>query len=108
VTRKLYILCAALLASAALAVAQPAGGYALRDGEAELSTTSLGQLEIGMPVRGRADGSTGTVIKFIRRDVGGRAADLAVVQWEAAEQQPEPLAALEPIDAGTSLRVAQR
>lgn len=105
--RKLYILCTALLASAALCFAQP-GGYALREGEAELTTTSIGALEIGMPVRGKADGSTGRVIKFIRRDVGGRAADLAVVQWEAAAERPEALTALEPIDAGTALQYANR
>ncbi len=104
--KRRYILWAALLASAALWLSQPEGGYALQPGEAELSTVSLGKLEIGMSVRD-GSGATGKVTKFIRRDVGARSAELAVVAWDENVQAASPLSALQPIDAG-SVQVANR
>jgi hypothetical protein len=114
VTRRTYVLAAVALGCAALWVAMPEQGYALTPGEAELDTVSIGKLEVGMPVRlkpSEGAGPTGTVVKFIRRDEGGRSTELAVVAWveeEGAPQRPAPLAALEPLDAGAAMQVAKR
>ena len=102
-----YILSVLFLAAGALWFAQPTQGYALQQGEAELSTSSIGKLEVGMQVRTSA-GARGSVIKFIRRDLGSRAADLAVVQWDEQGPSAAPLSALEPIDAGHSQQLANR
>ena len=113
--RRVYVLAVVALGCAALWVASPERGYALTPGEAELDTVSIGKLEVGMPVRllpSEGAGPTGTVVKFIRRDVGGRSAELAVVEWAeeagAQKQRPAPISLLEPLDAGASVRVAKR
>lgn len=109
--RSRYLLFTLALAGAAgwLAFGEPAPRYQLRAGEAELETVSIGALEVGMPVR-LADepGPAGTVLHFIRRDEGGRSADLAVVQWSEGAPRAVPLTALQPLDAGVAPHLATR
>lgn len=103
-----------LLALAAAWVAAPSRGYALGPSEAELATTSIGPLAVGMQVERLTDDSerrSGVVVKFIRRDAGARAADLAVVRWTDAAQpreSAEPLAVLKADDPASLPRYAQR
>ena len=100
VNRKRYIVAMVALAAGALALVWPAEGYELKAGEAELDTVSIGQLEVGMPVRAKEGQAMGTVTRFIRRELHGRAEELAVVKWSEAPEHAAPLTALEPIDAG--------
>jgi hypothetical protein len=109
VNRRKFILAAAVLAATALWLVQPTDGYQLAAGEAELDTVSIGKLEIGMPVKLKNADTSGTVIKFIRRDEKSRSAELAVVQWAdgATSQRPTSLTELEPVDGG-GVQVAGR
>lgn len=101
-----FFYAAAMVSLAVLAawVAAPSKDYSLGPAEAELATSSIGSLAVGMPVELREAGSerrTGVVVKFLRRDDGVRAVELAVVRWaQVADDAPAsetavPLAALE-------------
>lgn len=110
-SRSRYLLFTVALAAAAgwLALAEPAPRYELRAGEAELTTRSIGALEVGMSVRlADAPGPVGTVLQFIRRDEVGRSADLAVVEWGEGRPRAVPLAALQPLDGGAAAQLATR
>lgn len=101
-----FLYAAAMVSLAVLAawVAAPSKGYALGPAEAELATSSIGPLAVGMPVELRGAGSerrTGEVVKFIRRDDGVRAVELAVVRWSEPSFAAESVVALTALEAVT-------